>query len=330
MFAESGAFTCLNRNGAKPNCVFRHKNEEGPEVEYRFNECGFRSTSPCGTKPPGTFRIVFMGTSVTLGLYVSANETFAARTEAALRQTCGRPVESQNMGSMVRLASQPELVTRALELEPDIIVLALSPFDVQSQPAAAQAAVGLRNWRERAELAWNNFKLEIRQTKVAFAILHFMLLDEQVLYRTYLNNGASREVMGYPPSPTGEQRFSEFSHILDSIMANLNGSGVPLVVMTIPNRVAAAMVSNRSVVEGTDALWFGRRIGEIAVQHGALALDATPGFAGVSHAERLFYPVDNHPAGAAHAVVARALVDRLTDGSIPGLAACRAPRPGGQ
>ncbi|HXN48851.1 MAG TPA: SGNH/GDSL hydrolase family protein [Bryobacteraceae bacterium] len=328
LFVERGAFTCAEHNGQKPNCVCRFKNAEGPEVEYRFNQCGFRSTSACGTKPRGAVRVVFMGTSITLGLHVRADETFAARVEAALNRRCGVRVESQNMGAFSSLSAQPELVAKALALEPDVIVLALSPFDIEEQPG--KAGGNARTWFDRAELGWRNLALRMRGTSLVFAVAHFMLLDEQMLYRTYLSNGASREVMSFPPPPGGERRFNEFSSILDRMTTRLKGSGVPLLVMTTPNRVAASMVSNRSQVEGTDALWFGRRIGEIAVQHGALTLDATLEFAGARHAERLFYAVDNHPTGAAHAIIAQALVKRLTDGAIPRLAACPTPRPGGR
>ena len=59
MFPEKGWFTCNTRDRRgfmrhKPNCVCRYKNPEGPLVEYRFNECGYRSTKPCGTKPGDT------------------------------------------------------------------------------------------------------------------------------------------------------------------------------------------------------------------------------------------------------------------------------------
>ena len=107
-------------------------------------------------------------------------------------------------------------------------------------------------------------------------------------------------------------------------MASLNGSGVPLVVMAVPNRFAAALVSNRSHLEGTDPLWFGRRISEIAVRDGALALDVTPEFAGSLMPSSSSTLSTTIRPETGHAVIAQALVDRLTDGSIPQLAACRA------
>jgi hypothetical protein len=335
MFAERGRFTC-GAPGATgvphqiPNCVCHFKNAEGPDVEYRFNECGYRSTKPCGTKPPNTVRVVLIGTSITMGLYVPHDETYAARTQQALDRICSRPVEVQNMGALTDagLSSQPEVVGEALELSPDVIVLTVVPFDLPEPPTATQHSNrDLGTALARIESAWYRLKLKMREIRFVFAAAHFMLSNEQMLYQMYLSNGPSRDVMSYPPTAAGERRYAEFATILERITARLNGSGVPLIVVAVPNRIEAAMVSNRSRVEGVDAGWFGRHISEIAVQHGALQLDVTPRFAASPHAERLFYPVDNHPTGGAHAIIAQALVARLTDGSIPQMATCRVTLP---
>jgi len=142
MFPETGQLSCaiIDRFGLprqKPNCVCRYKNPEGPLVEYRYNECGYRSAKPCGMKPRDTVRVVVMGASVAWGLYIPAAETFGARTEAALNRICSRPVEVQNMGGMVLFKDLPKLAREALGLTPDVIVL----------------TVGLsisRNWQERS------------------------------------------------------------------------------------------------------------------------------------------------------------------------------------
>jgi len=329
MFPETGQLSCaiIDRFGLprqKPNCVCRYKNPEGPLVEYRYNECGYRSAKPCGMKPRDTVRVVVMGASVAWGLYIPAAETFGARTEAALNRICSRPVEVQNMGGMVLFKDLPKLAREALGLTPDVIVLTVGPFDLEELAGTerpsnphAQSIVG------RTKLAWHNLMARARQSKFVFAAYHYMLLDTQVLYEAYMHMGGSREVMRSPQTAEGDQMYADFANALDRMMAKLAGSGVSVVVMAVPNRVAAAMVSNRSHLDGTDPLLFGRRISEIAVQHGAIALDVTPGFANFAHAEQLYYPVDNHPNGDGHAVIGQALVDRLTDGSIPQLAACR-------
>jgi len=327
MFPEKGWFTCNTRDRRgfmrhKPNCVCRYKNPEGPLVEYRFNECGYRSARPCGAKPRDTLRIVLMGASMTLGLYIPEDETFGARTEATLNRICPRAVEVQNMGG-VRFKDEYKLAEEARRLSPDIIVLAVAPFDLEDTAEAAQPSNRHTQTGLGRTTTWPDLMLRTRESKLVFAVEHFMLLDTQVLFEVYKNMGGSREVLRYPQTPAGERAYSEFAKSLNRFMTGLTGSGVPVIVLVVPNRVAAAIVSNHSQLEGTDPWWFGRRISDIAVQQGVLAVDTTQDFANFAHAEKLFYPVDNHPNGAGHAVIAKALVDRLTDGSIPQVSACR-------
>jgi lysophospholipase L1-like esterase len=327
VFPSSGRFTCIVRDRlgflrGKANCICHYKNPEGPLVEYRFNECGYRSTKPCGRKPDGMVRIVLMGASLTWGLHIPGNEVFGNRVEEALNQICTRPIEVQNMGGMIRLRDEYKLIDEALSLSPDVIVLTVAPNDLEQLVESPQSSPP-PTILGRAKLAWHDLLMHTRDVRFVLAVQHFMLMDKQVLFDIYGNIGNSRLVLQSPQTPAGEQMYTEFGKALDRVMTKMQGSGVPLIIMAVPNRVAAALVSNRSHLDGTDPWWFGRHISEIAIERGALAVDATNEFANSPHAEQLFYPVDNHPNGDGHAVVAKALMDRLTDGSIPHLTACR-------
>ncbi len=337
MFAERGEFTCGDPktpgapNHQTPNCVTSVKSAEGPEVEYRFNECGFRSTAACGAKPAGTLRVVLIGTSITMGYQVPNEETFAVRTERALRQVCGRPVEVQNMGAMTSLEAQEGIAGEALALSPDVIVLTLVPYDIEDHSAAPPSAKKAEpTWPQRLDEAWNTLRWKLRDVKFQYAAAHFMLSQKRILYKTFLNMGPSRDIMSSPLTAAGERRYAAFAKVLDGVMARLKGTGVPLLVVAVPNRISAAMVNDDARIEGVDPRLFGRYVSQITRQRGALALDTTGEFAASACAEQLFYVVDNHPTGGGHAVIARALAKRLTDGSIPQLAACRLARPGGR
>ncbi len=74
VWPASEADTCSSPTGNRANCVVRMKNAEGPEYEYRFNECGYRSDTSCREKPPGATRLVSMGTSIGMGLFVPAQD----------------------------------------------------------------------------------------------------------------------------------------------------------------------------------------------------------------------------------------------------------------
>ncbi len=328
VFAERGDEGCRSteRPGPPrhtPNCQFQYKMPEGALVTYRFNECGFRSQAPCGPKPPGTLRVVLMGTSLTMGLGVSNEETFADRLQQQLTRACARPVEVENMGALTRFSGLPDFAHDALALSPDVIVLTVLPFDLEQRAVVAhQRKLEKQGILGRINGSWHDLALEMRQIAFVRAAQHLMLLNRQFLYKTYLNGAGSKELMSVPPPPAGERKYADFDKMLAALAAGLKGSGVPLVVMTVPNRVAAALASDHSTLPATDPYQFGRIIGVIAVRNGAIPLDATPDFAKIPNAEQLYFPVDNHPIGAGHAVIAQALADRLTDGSIPQLSAC--------
>jgi hypothetical protein len=61
----------------QPNCVALTKAAEGPWVENRFNECGYRTAEPCAAKQPGQLRVVVLGSSTARGALVPYAETFA-------------------------------------------------------------------------------------------------------------------------------------------------------------------------------------------------------------------------------------------------------------
>ena len=332
LFPERGRFSCGQEAGSgghhfKANCVMHYKNPEGPDVEYRFNECGYRSGAPCGPKAPGTLRVVLMGTSVTMGLYVPEDQTLAARIEKTLGGVCRRRLEVENLGAIVDMASQPEVVDEAIGLSPDVVVLTVSPYDVEESPPANESKPQPLTISAKSKDYWRRLKLRIRNSSFVLAAVHFSLLNEQILYHVFLGNGASRDLMSSPPTPGGDRMYSDFSAILGRMMPKLRSAGIPVVVVAVPNRAAAAMVSNHSRVEGIDPWLFGRRISEIARQQGALPVDVTSRFATSPHAERLFYAVDNHPKGAAHALIADALLEHLTSGSILQMAPCGASPP---
>jgi hypothetical protein len=308
-----------------PNCEFDYKMAEGPMVAYRFNECGYRSPVSCGPKPAGTLRVVVMGTSLSLGLGVSNEETFASRLQQSLSGACRRPIEVENIGALTRFSGLDYFATDALALSPEVIVLAVLPYDLEQQAVTThQRERKSQSWYARLSSGWRDLTLEMRDIRLVFAAEHLMLLDKQILYKTYLNGAGSRELMSVPPLPSGERKYAALDRMIARLAANLKGSGVPLVVMAVPNRVAAALVSDHSTLPGNDPRQFGRIVSEIAVRNGALALDATEYFARVPNAEQLYYPVDNHPTGAGHGVIAQALSNYLTEGAIPQLAACQA------
>jgi hypothetical protein len=115
-----------------PNCTTQWKIAEGPWVMAHYNDCGYRNPESCHSRPPGSLRVVVVGSSVSGGFPVSYPETFAARASAALTRLCGRQVEFQNMGGAPPdWGSIYNRFDEALELKADAIVTVVGPYDIK-------------------------------------------------------------------------------------------------------------------------------------------------------------------------------------------------------
>jgi hypothetical protein len=314
LWADYESFACSIGDGNKPNCVMRMKNTEGKEYEYRFNECGFRSTTSCLTKAPGEFRLVTMGTSIGLGLYVSEEDFFATRAAAELSRALDRPVDAQNMGAMVSTLQIPGKIARALALQPDAIVLEICPVDLliayediqhkaahqnaaPAQPAQVNLQGRIRDW--------------MRRSRTGFMAQHMLLSDDSFLYQSYQNYGAADDALRVPPSPTYERYYRQLGATFAKIRAQLGDSQVPFFVAILPNRIGAGMLSDRIEIPGRDPAVFGQRVTALARENGLLPVDAAPYFRAVSHAERFYYVVDGHPGPAAHSVLGHAIANAI-------------------
>src|ERR1035438_6007855 len=98
---KSSMENCLVKNGSSsavraiPNSVCLEKPLEGDVIEYKFNSCGHRAGMECGPKPPGTYRIVMVGSSFALGARMAREKTFAALLPEELSGLTGRTVRSE-------------------------------------------------------------------------------------------------------------------------------------------------------------------------------------------------------------------------------------------
>ena len=92
----------------------------------------------CGPKPPGTFRIVMIGTSFAIGMRVPREQTFAALLPVELSRRTGLKVQLYNEAIPFKL---PDTIAahfdEALEAKPDMILWALNSSDIHTQSQVA-------------------------------------------------------------------------------------------------------------------------------------------------------------------------------------------------
>ena len=135
-----------------PDASIPHRS---PEFDCRWhnNALGMRDRERSVQKPPGTYRILFLGDSMVQGHGVALEDTIPARLEALLAQASpGRPVEVLNAGVF---AYSPMLEWLYLQeiadtLQPDVVLLGFTLandvgedafYEGQATPDASSHAV---------------------------------------------------------------------------------------------------------------------------------------------------------------------------------------------
>jgi lysophospholipase L1-like esterase len=104
--------------------------DDGPTT---INSLGFRGSEVAVPKPPGRFRVVFIGDSLTLGWGVADNETFAARLERLLHERFGNrdlDVVNLGVGGYDTRQEVTVLARNVSRLEPDLVLVGFYSNDV--------------------------------------------------------------------------------------------------------------------------------------------------------------------------------------------------------
>lgn len=333
-----------------PNCVCREKIPEGKPVEYRFNSCGDYTEIECGPKALGVYRIVMSGTSFPVGLGVAREKTFAVVLPEELSRQTGRKVELYN-ASLPR--KSPRVINsrfnQMLALNPDLILLALNYSDIQlstlvapsdyvpenvSPPAPGNDSAGHGARTVRSALA----RLRGKAESVALVLLHevnnrwtasrsYVLLTDfanatesqsQLVKRNRTSEG---QYLSAVPSQARLMHLKEFEFYFADIEDQAKAAGVPVVVVLLPTRVQAAMISSGQWPPNIDPFQFDNQLRSVVESHGGTYIDILPDFRTITNAERGFFPADGHFTPEGHRIIADLLARGLTSGAVPALSA---------
>lgn len=314
----------------KPNCTVRGKIAEGPWITYHYNECGYRSATSCGPKPPGTIRIAVLGSSMSQALHVQYEDAFFSRAAASLSRLCDRRIDVQNLGVP---GSSPAYADRnvqnALALNPDVVLYIVVPYDLNQQilangstelrsptvipsPAEVQPTVSSLNRLERLMI----------QSRTLLVAQHFAFQNREAFLRAYMMYGDKADYLRQPFTPIWQQRFADLDQTIGDIANKLRAAGVPLMIVGVPSRAEAALLSSPRLPPHVDPFAFGREVQTIASKHGAGYVDLMGPFSRIPNAENLYYVVDGHVTTEGNKMIAEELAQKLQDGSVPAFSRC--------
>lgn len=316
----------------RPNCKSRIKSAEGPWVDNSYNECGYHTLESCGRKRQGTLRVAVLGSSFSFGYLIPYDETYTTLAGRALTSQCKRSVEFQNLGVLgvsLNLVDTYRRMDEALALKPDLVLLAITPFDVtkeitpdelahrnespSAQGAAQPAPVG--NWIR------NGIMTPIKQSRAVLMLQHFMFQSPITFGNLYMFYGDNADYLRQPFTSRWRQRFSNLDVILGDMSRKAQAASVPMMIILGPSTAQAALL-NSPPRAGVDASAFDAEIASIASAHGISVVDPLPSLAGRPDVMGVYFPVDGHFAPKGQRLLADTLEKRITASGYPGFSGC--------
>lgn len=312
----------------KPDCTSTTKAPEGPWVTNHYNECGFRSATSCATKPKGTLRIAAFGSSLTQGYIVPFDQIYPVRVATELKSLCHRPIDIQDVASVGYNWNREKLnFAQALKLDPDILITSIVPFDLERDPEDFE--------QERASPSSvpppqpsliSRLYVAIKQkARSAYVAQYFYFKDAKVFTNLYLMYGEKANFLRTPFSPFWQKRLDSYEKLLTDLADQAHAAHVPLILVYVPQRAQVAMISGTPIPAGVDPWAFSKAIGDMAARHGVVYVNTSDDFSHLKNAADLYYPVDGHPSGAGHAVIADAVVSRLINMTDSKFTDCASP-----
>jgi hypothetical protein len=285
-----------------------------------------------GPKPPGTYRIVMVGSSIAMGFGVEREKTFAALLPGELSSRTGRRVELFNE-SFAGGSGVAVHLNEALAFKPDLILWILAPWDIEQGVGTVQHVQKSDRNVPFARRVWGRIKPLFARTSFTGAIEEtFDLTRTSLLLRHFLFESQSQYVKYYlmsddkeagflkiKPSEEWEERLRQFSVVVTENEAKAHTAGVPLVAAFVPNRALAAMISMGEWPIGYNPYKLADEMGSIITSRGGIYVDTLPGFGRIPNPEQHYFPVDGHPDAGGQAILANLLAKELTSGAVPAL-----------
>lgn len=324
IWPEREITSCMRRDAdgvirALPNCRNMMKTAEGPWVLNRYNECGLRATGPCLGFDPRYTRIVVIGSSTSWGYLVPFDQVWSTRLAHDLSHRCnGRPFDVQSFPSFADINGNALRLDDVLRLQPDMVVMVISPLDLESisargfvPPVARQA--GVRKVADTPENLIGWLRDTLAESRAAKIAQHFLYRNPSTYVPAFLTNGDKADFLREPLSPAWRHRVQAVSDALHYYQQQFRAKGVPLMLLYAPQQAQAQLLSDHDLhFNNVDPTELPNALRAAAQAQGVLFADASRQFEAISDPENMYYNADGHLNGDGHALLAEAAVTTLT------------------
>lgn len=301
-----------------------------------FNSAGFRDVERATAKPPGTFRVLVLGDSMTASLQVLREESFVARVESALGERIreGLRVEVLNAGVDGFGTAQELLLFRDRLFRHGADLVLLQVFmenDLTDNSRAAGAwnhYLAGRCGRPYFELAGGGLRFAAPPEPTPPSGLGARLLGRSQLYSNLL--ASPTRDGGPPPAFTNFDLFRRVPppalwaswrltrELMLALRAQVHASGSRFAVLVVSDKRAVGQVREEERrTLGSELVDFQRGHGLITGflrEQGIPAADVVPVLREEVRAGRPpYFAIDSHLTREGHAIAARAIVEWLAD-----------------
>ncbi len=265
-------------------------------VRYRFDSRMIRGAEHADYAPPGVFRIVITGDSVTMGHGVAEDETYSALLERALNEAAGRRAyEVVNLG--ISNLNAPAAIDRlsrvGMALHPDLIVYGATINDIE----------GTRYYDDFAELA-TAYQAHYYRFRHSPSFLMRALWPRIVELETLLFR---------PPGSYMWILEQNYFHnppawnVVDASLARLAELGTLHGVCA--HLLVHAHLYSINFLHPLTRIY--DKLGAAGVAHGLTVTQSYPYFRGRNEDDLIVSVFDRHPNANGHAIMFQALYDGL-------------------
>ena len=313
---------------AKPNCTETFKRDfEVAWATQSFNECGYRGTGPCHAPAPGG-RIVVVGSSTSWGYMMNLDQMWSTQAARRIGAVCGLAPDIQAVGGFGDLNDAAKSLPGVIALKPQLVVLALTPFDLFKMPDGGfdpvHAAPSTANGGAVAIAAKDGWVMKTAKQvatdlRLVGVAQHYQYLNPATYSSTYLRFGDKADFLRQPFTPAWRSRVTFVDQATAYMTQRLDAAHIPFLILLIPQQAQADIIGAGLSYPHVDPMALDRAIGDIAARHGALYVDASPLFRNMKDAPAYYYRVNGHINDRGEKLVGAGFAKALLDAHLPGL-----------
>jgi hypothetical protein len=248
-----------------------------------------------------------------------------------------RKVELYNEGMASRnVLGVARHFDEVLAADPDMVLWVLTPWELSnpqfqiSAPSAGPITSELGSMKRTfatesipdafRDLSPQLLAFFLQHARSIQVLQHYLYQSRSLYVRSYLMKG--EDETGFLRAEPGS-RWKGYLQQLDTNAAEIGkrakAAGVPLVVVLLPNRAQAAMISMRESPKGYDPYELGNELRAIVERNGGTYIDILDGFRALPNSEQYYFPIDGHPDVDGHRIISGLLANALTSGTVPAL-----------